>query len=122
MTAVKGDTAPVTPLALPRPVGFVLGGGAINGALLAEDPRGAANRLSHLWLQASPEIVFPGNALEGLGGFVNGAPALVTPALVMVAAIAPLALIAGGICCCSAGGVGCRSSARRSGFCCCWAA
>lgn len=31
-----------------------------------------------------------------MGGFVNGAPALVTPALLMVA-IAPLALIAGGI-------------------------
>lgn len=38
----------------------------------------------------------PKNA-TGLGGFVNGAHALVTPALVMVAAIAPLALIAGGI-------------------------
>jgi hypothetical protein len=38
----------------------------------------------------------PKNA-AGLGGFVNGAHALVTPALVMVAAIAPLALIAGGI-------------------------
>ena len=38
----------------------------------------------------------PKNA-SGLGGFVNGAHALVTPALVMVAAIAPLALIAGGI-------------------------
>jgi hypothetical protein len=38
----------------------------------------------------------PKNA-SGIGGFVNGAHALVTPALVMVAAIAPLALIAGGI-------------------------
>ena len=38
----------------------------------------------------------PSNA-SGLGGFVNGAHALVNPALVMVAAIAPLALIAGGI-------------------------
>jgi hypothetical protein len=38
----------------------------------------------------------PSNA-TGLGGFVNGAHALVTPALVMVAAIAPLALIAGGV-------------------------
>src|SRR5436305_14713463 len=38
----------------------------------------------------------PKNA-TGLGGFVNGAHALVTPALVMVAAIAPLALIAGGL-------------------------
>jgi hypothetical protein len=38
----------------------------------------------------------PKNA-SGRGGFVNGAHALVSPALVMVAAIAPLALIAGGI-------------------------
>ena len=34
---------------------------------------------------------------NGIGGFINGAKALVTPALVMVAAIAPLALIAGGL-------------------------
>jgi hypothetical protein len=38
----------------------------------------------------------PSNA-SGIGGFVNGAHALVTPALVMVAAIAPLALVAGGV-------------------------
>ena len=38
----------------------------------------------------------PSNA-NGLGGFVNGAHALVTPALVMVAAIAPLALIVGAV-------------------------
>jgi hypothetical protein len=38
----------------------------------------------------------PNNA-TGLGGFVNGAHALVTPALVMVAAIAPLALIVGAV-------------------------
>ena len=38
----------------------------------------------------------PKNA-SGIGGFVNGAHALVTPALVMVAAVAPLALIAGGV-------------------------
>jgi len=38
----------------------------------------------------------PKNA-SGLGGFVNGAHALVTPALVMVAAIAPLALVAGAV-------------------------
>lgn len=38
----------------------------------------------------------PSNA-TGLGGFVNGAHALVTPALVMVAAIAPLAMIVGGV-------------------------
>ncbi len=34
---------------------------------------------------------------QGIGGFVNGAKALVNPALVMVAAVAPLALIAGGL-------------------------
>ena len=34
---------------------------------------------------------------KGIGGFVNGARALVDPALVMVAAVAPLALIAGGL-------------------------
>ncbi|HTR78343.1 MAG TPA: hypothetical protein VMH39_09545 [Gemmatimonadaceae bacterium] len=38
----------------------------------------------------------PSNA-TGLGGFVNGAHALVTPALVMVAAVAPLALIVGAV-------------------------
>jgi hypothetical protein len=38
----------------------------------------------------------PDNA-EGIGQFVNGAKALVTPALVMTAAIAPLAVIAGGL-------------------------
>ncbi len=38
----------------------------------------------------------PKNA-SGFGGFINGAHALITPALVMVAAVAPLALIAGGI-------------------------
>ena len=52
-------------------------------------------------LGARVEIVMkaagiPKNA-SGIGGFVNGAHALVTPALVMVAAIAPLALIAGGV-------------------------
>ena len=38
----------------------------------------------------------PSNA-QGIGGFVNGARALVDPALVMVAAVAPLSLIAGGL-------------------------
>jgi len=38
----------------------------------------------------------PSNA-SGIGGFVSGAHALLTPALVMVAAVAPLALVAGGI-------------------------
>ena len=38
----------------------------------------------------------PSNATD-LGGFVNRAHTLVTPALVKVAAVAPLALIAGGL-------------------------
>jgi Patatin-like phospholipase len=79
---------------MPRPVGFVLGGGAsfgavqvgmlqalaevelrpdlvvgtsvgsVNGAVLAEDPSGAANRLSHRWSQITREDVFPGHAVD----------------------------------------------------------
>ncbi|MGH2859592.1 MAG: hypothetical protein ACRDMJ_19125 [Solirubrobacteraceae bacterium] len=54
-----------------------------------------------LGLGAQVEIVMkaagiPKNA-SGIGGFVNGAHALVTPALVMVAAVAPIGLIAGGV-------------------------
>jgi NTE family protein len=78
---------------LPRPVGYVLGGGgslgavqvgmlqalaernvppdvvagtsvgSLNGAVLAMDPRGAANRLSHLWARMTRERVFPGGLL-----------------------------------------------------------
>jgi NTE family protein len=78
---------------LPRPVGYVLGGGgslgavqvgmlqalaernvppdvvagtsvgSLNGAVLALDPRGAANRLSHLWARMTRERVFPGGLL-----------------------------------------------------------
>jgi len=81
-------------LSLPRPVGFVLGGGAsfgavqvgmlqalseiglapdlvvgtsvgsVNGAFLARDPRGAANRLTHIWEQVRREMVFPGHAMD----------------------------------------------------------
>ena len=59
--------------------------------------------LAGLWLAlgARVDIVMkaagiPSNA-AGIGGFVNGAHALVTPALVMVAAVAPIGLIAGGV-------------------------
>ena len=78
---------------LPRPVGYVLGGGgslgavqvgmlqalgehdvapdvvagtsvgSLNGAVLALDPKSAANRLSHLWLKITREQVFPGGLL-----------------------------------------------------------
>lgn len=78
---------------LPRPVGYVLGGGgslgavqvgmlqalaerdippdlvagtsvgSLNGAVLAADPRSAANRLSHLWSRMSRDRVFPGGLL-----------------------------------------------------------
>jgi NTE family protein len=75
---------------LPRPVGYVLGGGsslgamqvgmlqalvekdvlpdvvagtsvgALNGSVVALDPRSAANRLSHAWARMTRERVFPG--------------------------------------------------------------
>ena len=47
------------------------------------------------WIVAKAAGI-PSNA-QGVGGFVNGARALVDPAVVMVAAVAPLALIAGGL-------------------------
>ena len=79
---------------LPRPVGYVLGGGgslgavqvgmlqalaehdiapdivagtsvgSLNGAVIALDPRSAANRLSHLWPRMTRERVFPGGLLS----------------------------------------------------------
>lgn len=78
---------------LPRPVGFVLGGGgslgavqvgmlealseravlpdlvigtsvgSLNGAVIASDPAGAANRLSHAWARITRHEVFPGGLL-----------------------------------------------------------
>ncbi len=78
---------------LPRPIGYVLGGGgslgaiqvgmlqalserdvqpdlvagtsvgSINGAVLASDPNGAANRLSHAWARMTREKVFPGGLI-----------------------------------------------------------
>jgi NTE family protein len=78
---------------LPRPVGYVLGGGgslgaiqvgmlqalaeqdiapdivagtsvgSLNGAVLAYNPKSAANRLSHLWARITREQVFPGGLL-----------------------------------------------------------
>jgi NTE family protein len=78
---------------LPRPVGYVLGGGgslgavqvgmlealgeqeiapdivagssvgSLNGAVVALDPKSAANRLSHLWARMTRERVFPGGLL-----------------------------------------------------------
>lgn len=79
---------------LPRPIGYVLGGGgslgaiqvgmlqalsehnvvpdlvagtsvgSLNGAALALDPKGAANRLSHTWPRVTREDVFPGGLLD----------------------------------------------------------
>ena len=79
---------------LPRPIGYVLGGGgsrgalqvgmlqalseheaapdlvagtsvgALNGALVALDPRGAANRLAHSWVRITKAQVFPGSVLS----------------------------------------------------------
>ena len=78
---------------LPRPVGYVLGGGAslgaiqvgmlqalsefevtpdlvagtsvgsLNGAVIAADPRGAVNRLSHVWARMTRDQVFPGGLI-----------------------------------------------------------
>jgi NTE family protein len=78
---------------LPGPVGYVLGGGgslgavqvgmlqalgerdivpgivagtsvgSLNGAVVAQDPKGAANRLSHLWARLTRGDVFPGGLL-----------------------------------------------------------
>lgn len=78
---------------LPRPIGYVLGGGAslgalqvgmlqalsehpispdliagtsvggLNGAAIALDPTSATNRLSHLWAGITREDIFPGNLL-----------------------------------------------------------
>jgi NTE family protein len=78
---------------LPRPVGYVLGGGgslgavqvgmlqalserdappdivagtsvgSLNGAVLAVDPKSAANRLSHMWPRMTRDRVFPGGLL-----------------------------------------------------------
>ena len=83
----------MTVIDLPRPIGYVLGGGgslgamqvgmlqalseheinvdlvagtsvgALNGAVVALDPRGAANRLSHLWARVTRDEVFPGGVL-----------------------------------------------------------
>ena len=64
---------------------------------------------------------FPDDA-EGVGQFVNGAKALVTPALVMTAAICPLAVIAGGLVVLFGGrrGHGHHRLGARA-CCCCWA-
>jgi NTE family protein len=89
-----GQEAFVPPLALPRPLGFVLGGGgslcavqvgmlqalaelpihpdlvvgtsvgSLNGAVVALDPKGAANRLSHAWARITRKQVFPGGLLS----------------------------------------------------------
>ncbi len=82
---------------LPRPIGYVLGGGgslgaiqvgmlqalsehdigpdlvagtsvgSLNGAVVAIDPKGAANRLSHTWARLESHDVFPGNLLVQAG-------------------------------------------------------
>ena len=70
---------------------------AVGGVLLALGSVAAlrAGAGPDAWIVAKAAGI-PTNA-QGIGGFVNGAKALVNPALVMVAAVAPLALIAGGL-------------------------
>jgi NTE family protein len=80
-------------MVLPRPVGFVLGGGgslgaiqvgmlealteqgvtpdlvigtsvgSLNGAVIAQDPKGSANRLLHAWARITRNQIFPGGLL-----------------------------------------------------------
>lgn len=73
-----------------RPLRVVAGGVLLVLATLAALRFGGG-----AWIVAKAAGI-PRNA-QGIGGFVRGAQALVNPALVMVAAIAPLALIAGGL-------------------------
>jgi hypothetical protein len=67
-------------------------GVVVFAAMLIRVPVGVGERVDIVMKAAG----IPSNA-SGIGGFVNGAHALVTPALVMVAAVAPLALVAGGV-------------------------
>lgn len=90
------------PSDLPRPVGFVLGGGgslgavqvgmlqalseqgitpdvvvgtsvgALNGVVLALDPKGAASRLSHIWPKVQRQMVFPGGLLTQVRTLQHG--------------------------------------------------
>ena len=90
------------PFSLSRPVGFVLGGGgslgavqvgmlqalaerevfpdlvvgtsvgSLNGAVLAMDPKGAANRLNRIWPRIRRQMVFPGGPLAQLRTLQQG--------------------------------------------------
>lgn len=92
----------VTAFSLPRPVGFVLGGGgslgavqvgmlqaltelevfpdlvvgtsvgSLNGAVVALDPRGAARRLSYIWPRITRQMVFPGGPLAQIRTLQRG--------------------------------------------------
>ena len=73
-----------------RPLRVVAGGVLLVVVSLAALGFGAG-----AWIVAKAAGI-PSNA-QGIGGFVNGAKALVNPALVMVAAVAPIGLIAGGV-------------------------
>jgi NTE family protein len=89
-------------LSLPRPIGFVLGGGgslgavqvgmlqalaergvfpdlvvgtsvgSLNGAVLAMDPKGAVNRLNRIWPRIRRQMVFPGGPLAQLRTLQQG--------------------------------------------------
>jgi predicted acylesterase/phospholipase RssA len=84
---------------LPRPLGLVLGGGgslgavqvgmlealselrvtpdlvigtsvgSLNGAVIALNPQGAANRLSHAWARITRDQIFPGGLLPRRGPY-----------------------------------------------------
>ena len=89
----NGSDSPELSAVLPRPLGFILGGGgslgavqvgmlealterrlvpdlvigtsvgALNGAVVALDPEGAANRLSHAWARITRNQIFPGGLI-----------------------------------------------------------
>jgi len=92
----------VTVFSLPRPVGFVLGGGgslgavqvgmlqalselgvfpdlvagtsvgSLNGAVVASDPRAAARRLRSIWPKITRQMVFPGGPLAQIRTLQHG--------------------------------------------------
>lgn len=92
---------------LPKPVGYVLGGGAslgaiqvgmlqalsecrvtpdlvagtsvgsLNAAVIAADPKGAVNRLSHAWARMTRDQVFPGRFARPILAAAEGEDALV---------------------------------------------
>jgi len=45
--------------------------GSLNGAVVAQDPKGAANRLSHFWARLTRGDVFPGGLATVITDFLG---------------------------------------------------